>query len=188
MFSAASLSQLLTSKQAGNRSAPQEPNNRYSRRLRGSAHRGERILANLKSLKSLEVLFPTPTILKLLFRCLRILVWNIFSYWQHQMQFLNLFCGSEMSPRDGLFGFKMCECLEIRAPLCSLSGPVSCLVQNHYSNNRNWSEKAASCYPKANVGGWIRPRTIEPDIVWIRFQFSFSGWMTRAGCRDVVVL
>lgn len=72
-----------------------------------------------------------------------------------------------------------------------LSGPVSRLVQNHRSNNRNRSESCTLRFvpsrcakkpqrpatPKLTLAGGFVPSSTCKD----------GGWTTRAGCRDVLL-
>lgn len=78
-----------------------------------------------------------------------------------------------MSPRDGLFGFKMCKCFEIRAALSSFKrssfsfGPKLLLKLEKSVREKLLSSvcplqmcmlapaEAASSYNEANAGGWI---------------------------------
>lgn len=99
-----------------------------------------------------------------------------------------------MSPRDGLFGFKMCECFETRAPLGSFKrssftfGPKSPLRQQESVRKllasvcplqmckKNKTTQRPATPTLTLAGGFV------PSSTW-----KDGGWRTRAGCRDVLL-
>lgn len=81
--------------------------------------------------------------------------------------FQNLFSGSEMSPRDGLFGFQVGECFGIRAPLSSVKCSSLTLDQKSPLTHQKHQKKP----PRLGLSLQMSKRwRVEPDGVWIPFQ------------------
>lgn len=75
--------------------------------------------------------------------------------------FQNLFSGSEMSPRDGLFGFQVGECFGIRAPLSSVKCSSLTLDQKSPLTHQKHQKKPPP------------PRFVPPDVETLA---GGAGW------------